>query len=307
MGKQQITCMEQTADQKRTSAVADEVEATAEPEAKRRRTEQSSEWATVIQSLQSTVNGLQATLSTAMTKSTSDLGASVQMMAQMNSLMEEYLVRSLLVETTVQSTSTTGSVLLGFRLRNSCKFPLGGLRLALQTRSHQSAAAPIDITSKVLFNFPGEPFKLDAGENLSGTAEYKPAALEPLQMITTLSFASPGTGERLSSSHRQSIRLLDLCGKPSKLNDHTTAAAASASGVQIGLEFLRQWLVVDAADPFPFLGKYEMMDGHVLLHIGPREIGNAEQSGVHASFEAVQPRENDKFMTLGEELLAKSM
>jgi len=297
--------MEQTADQKRTSAVADEVEATAEPEAKRRRTEQSSEWATVIQSLQATVNGLQATLSTAMTKSTSDLGASVQMMAQMNSLMEEYLVRSLLVETTVQSTST-GSVLLGFRLCNSCKFPLRGLRLALQTLSQQSAAVPIDITSQ-LFNFPGEPFKLDAGENLSGTAEYKPAALEPLQLITTLSFASPGTGKQLSSSHRQSIRLLDLCGKPSKLNDHTTAAAASASGVQIGLEFLRQWLVVDAADPFPFLGKYEMMDGHVLLHIGPREIGNAAQSGVHASFEAVQPRENDKFMTLGEELLAKSM
>merc|ERR1712086_36407 len=168
---------------------------------------------------------------------------SVQMMATMNNLMEEYLVRSLLLETTVQSTSTTGSVRLEFRLCNSCKFPLGGLRLVLQTLSHQSAAVPVDITSQLSnLTLSGEPFKLAAGGKLSGTVEYTHVALEPLQLITTLSFASPGTGNRLSSSHRQSIRLIDLCG-------------------------------------------------HVLLHIGPREIGNAEQSGVHASFEAVQPRE----------------
>jgi len=285
----------------------DPIDEVTEPGAKRRRTEQSSEWSTVIQSLQSTVKCLQATLSTAMSKSASELGASVQMMATMNNLMEEYLVRSLLLETTVQSTSTTGSVRLEFRLCNSCKFPLGGLRLVLQTLSHQSAAVPVDITSQLSnLTLSGEPFKLAAGGKLSGTVEYTHVALEPLQLITTLSFASPGTGNQLSSSRRQSIRLIDLCGEPSKLIDHTTATAASASGARIGLEFLRRWLVVAAADPFPFLGKYEMLGGRVLLHIGPREIDSTEQNGVHTSFEAVQPREKDQFSVLGEELLAKS-
>jgi len=241
-----------------------------------------------------------------MTKSVSELGSSVQMMNKMNTLMEDYLVRCMLLDTSIGPSAEAGSVQLRFQLQNACKFPLPQLRLCRHSRDEQCLeSAEVDITTMLSSpSPPGESFNLAGGGKLSGNAVWKPAALKPMFVRTSISFASPGTGKILTASHSCEMLLLDLCGLPLLLSDPTTAAASEeASGVRVELEFLRRWLRVPASDPFPFLRKYEMVDGKVLLHLGVL----CETSGTTtASFEAVDTGDKDTYSGLGRDLVRKS-
>eukprot|EP00658_Telonema_sp_P-2_P054193 TRINITY_DN43129_c0_g1_i1.p1 TRINITY_DN43129_c0_g1~~TRINITY_DN43129_c0_g1_i1.p1 ORF type:complete len:347 (-),score=84.96 TRINITY_DN43129_c0_g1_i1:277-1206(-) len=258
---------------------------TDEPEPKRGCKEQ--EWMPVLDALQTTVHGLQGTLATAMRDSATKLNTSVQMMESMNNLMEEYLARSVVLETLVlPSSQGDGGFGVRVKLRNNCQFGLERLTLVLEARM-QGEPVPVDFGVPAIDKFKGE-FELAAAEMIQEDVlcSCKADPVHAFDVHVRADFPSPGTGKTLSARTICPVRFLDLCGIP-ELSIQEALPNQTVDRAMIPLEFLRGWLRVSPADAFPFNARFELQlpltAAKAYLEVGSKTDNNLVAVGFQVS------------------------
>eukprot|EP00742_Colponemidia_sp_Colp-10_P006940 GILJ01007449.1.p1 GENE.GILJ01007449.1~~GILJ01007449.1.p1 ORF type:complete len:260 (-),score=36.11 GILJ01007449.1:323-1102(-) len=180
-----------------------------------------------------------------------NLSQNMQMVATMNSMMEELLTQSLRIASEVENSPHGGSADVRIQLRvvNSCRLPIRNIRLKMSffPRGHEddvSVPATVSqgtqhagLSDEIL---AGQPFHLDGQCAVAGLLSLTLPEVHQYNVHVTASFPSPGTGVELVSASRFGIYLVHQLQITSRTDDEAMVVPQEAIGVQVDAMLIRR-------------------------------------------------------------------
>jgi len=224
----------------------------------------------MVHGLQSTVGELHSTMGTAMAGVTTNVERSMQMMSTMNTVMENYLIDSLRVES--ESHFVPGGSSIHISVCNTCRFPLEGILIGLplatmdQGEGSSQGSEPNEAFRRAVMEML--PLTLQPGQCQRSTFVVDVPVLQEYVPVD-IKLPSPGTGRSLHKTSRLPFTSLDQWGSPSKLEEAAQHGDLIAFGdaMWISAVFLRKWLHIPPVCGLPSNTCYKLRcsdDGHVV-------------------------------------------